>query len=367
MTFRGFLMWVHLILGLTGAVIIAVLGITGAYITFQEPLQRWLNPVPSVPAFNGSPDVMAIVTAAETRFAPRRVASVAIRPAGEAAVVRLRDHTVVFMNPADATIIDSRQRFASLENLTAVMRGLHTSLLLGPRGRLLITIPTAEALLLALTGLWLWWQKKYWRFRPWRGSVFRVSWDLHNATGIWFFVPVLSMVITGLLLAMPAPIHRLANAAPAPWPGPPGSRRDATLAGEPVALSRVLSVADSAVPGEPMRRLVVPASATGAFAVAKPGVTVFVDQFSGALIEVRPDRKPTAADEATDTVERLHTGELLGVPGRALMTLGSIMLTVMTITGVVLGWKRLVILVGKRAAHRRSRLVDRVTGDADVR
>jgi uncharacterized iron-regulated membrane protein len=42
---------------------------------------------------------------------------------------------------------------------------------------------------------------------------------------------------------------------------------------------------------------------------------------------------------------------LLGIPGRAIMTLGSLMLAVMTVTGVVLGWKRFVILVGNRSGQ----------------
>jgi uncharacterized iron-regulated membrane protein len=65
------------------------------------------------------------------------------------------------------------------------------------------------------------------------------------------------------------------------------------------------------------------------------------------VIEVRPDRSLTAADHAYEAVEELHSGALLGVPGIAIMTLGSLMLAVMTITGVVLGWKRLLILAGK--------------------
>ena len=35
MTFRGFLMWVHLALGVSGAVIIAIVSVTGAYLTFR--------------------------------------------------------------------------------------------------------------------------------------------------------------------------------------------------------------------------------------------------------------------------------------------------------------------------------------------
>lgn len=47
--------------------------------------------------------------------------------------------------------------------------------------------------------------------------------------------------------------------------------------------------------------------------------------------------------------------ELLGVPGRAVMTSGSLMLTVMTITGVVLGWKRRLILTGNGVEKQRTR------------
>jgi uncharacterized iron-regulated membrane protein len=74
-----------------------------------------------------------------------------------------------------------------------------------------------------------------------------------------------------------------------------------------------------------------------------------VDQYNGSLIEVRPHRALTAGDHALKAVEDLHSGELIGIPGQALMTLGSLMLFVMTATGVILGWKRLVILFGRSA------------------
>jgi uncharacterized iron-regulated membrane protein len=97
-------------------------------------------------------------------------------------------------------------------------------------------------------------------------------------------------------------------------------------------------------------RVVIPQRPAGAYAVSRAGRTAYIDQFRGAVIEVRPDRAFTAGDSANQAVEDLHTGELLGVPGRAVMTLGSLMLAVMTATGVVLGWKRLKILFGARSA-----------------
>ena len=348
MTFRGLLMWVHLVLGLTGAIVVAVLSATGAYITFQGPLQRWLNPVPAIAPFTGSTDFPAIVQAVEQQFTPQRVASIDVRRE-QATIVRLGNRTTVFVDPHTGTIISARAaRFASLENLTTLMRRLHTELLMGRKGRLLATLATAEALLLALTGLWLWWRKKHWQFRAWRGSAFRVSWDLHNASGIWFVLPVVSMVVTGLLLAVPAPVYKVAGARPAPWRGVPGSNAAGREANT-LPLTRALSVGDSAVPGEPVVRVVIPLGPRGAYTVTKSGKTVFIDQFNASVIDVRGDRELTAGDHALETVERLHTGALWGVPGQAIMTLGCVMLVVMTVTGVVLGWKRLLILFRIRA------------------
>ena len=348
MTFRALLMWVHLVLGLTGAVILAIVGVTGAYITFQGPLFRWLNPVPEVAAFSGSVDAPAIIAAVEKQFTPRRVANFSVRDTGHAVVVRLRDRTAVFVDPATTTVIGSRPaRLASLENFTALMRRLHTNLVLGPKGRALVLFATAEALLLALTGIWLWWRKKAWQFRPWRGSVYRVSWDLHNATGIWFLIPLFAMAATGVLMSVPSPIWKLFG------PPPPAVEQPRSHVGDgadstPVPLSRVVSAADSAAPGE-LLGLVVPSAPSGTFTIRKATQTVYVDQFSAAVLEVRTAPELNRGQRAFRVVDGVHTGELLGVPGRAIMTLGCLMLVVATVTGVVLGWKRLLILAGKRA------------------
>ena len=347
MTFRGFLMWVHLVLGLTGAVVIAIVSVTAVYITFEDPLHRWLNPVPRAAESSRGIDVPRMVAEVERQFAPRRVVSLNVSEPGRAAEIRLRDRTAVFVNPGDGSVMGVREaRYASLENLTAVVRRLHIDLIMGPRGALIVTAATAEALLLALTGIWLWWRKKRWQFRRWRGSAFLVSWDLHNATGIWFALPAMVLAVTGILIFWPAPMFRITGPW-TPWQAPPGS--SASVPGAmPVNIDRVLSVADSIRPGQLFTRLEIPEGERGAYAVTKGSSTIYVDQRSGGLIEVRDPRPETGGDRAYRIVEELHTGELLGIPGRTVMTLGSLMLAIMTITGVVLGWKRLVILASGR-------------------
>jgi uncharacterized iron-regulated membrane protein len=96
----------------------------------------------------------------------------------------------------------------------------------------------------------------------------------------------------------------------------------------------------------------IPTGPGATYAVRKGRETVFVDQYTGSLIAIRPERAPTAGDDAIETVELLHTGELFGVPGRVVMTLGSLMLAVMTVTGAVLGIKRCMILAGARSGVR---------------
>ena len=350
MSFRKLLLWIHLYLGITAAVILAIAGLTGAYIKFQGPLERWLNPIPAVAAQAAAPDVLAIVSAVESRFAPRQVTSLEIRPPGEAAVVMLRNRTTVFVNPADASVIGSRPRgFASLYNLTRVMRGLHSTLLLGPRGRWIVLFATLEGLLLVLTGAWLWWRKKQWRL-SWKGSLLRVCWNLHNASGLFFGLPVFLLIVTGLLVGLPQPAYRWAGAAPAPWRDPPSSTVPADpAAGSTTTLARVLALADSAIPGDAVAGAIIPAMPRGAFAVRKAARTAFVDRYSGALLAVEENRVPTAGDHAYEAVERAHTGAILGLPGRAVMTLASLVLAVLAASGVVMGWKKLVITYGRKA------------------
>jgi sulfite reductase (NADPH) flavoprotein alpha-component len=351
MTMRAILMWVHLVLGLTAAGILAIVAITGIYIAFQDPLTRWLNPVPAVSRSPGPVDVARIVARLERGLESRPITSVDVRDS-QATVVRLQDRTAVFMHPDSGTILAIRPgRFASLENLTAVMRGLHTHLLLGARGRTIVTFATLEALLLALSGVCLWLRSARWQFRPWRGSLHRVSWDLHNASGIWFSIPMLGLVTTGLLLAIPGPVYRYAGAGPAPWPTAPGST-PAPAAAIAVSLARVLAAADSARPGEHTASVSVPQSRRAAFVVRKGDETVYVDQFSGSVIAVERDRTATAGDHAIEAVERIHTGAQFGPAGRLIMTLGSVMLAVMTVTGGVLGIRRLTILARNRPGAR---------------
>lgn len=340
-------MWLHLVLGLTGALVLAILGVTGAYINVQPALHAWFAPIPRVEIGTSRAGPLEIIRRVDSAFAPDRSVSLTASPPGRASVVMLGSDTEVFVDPATGAIVGSRPRhFVSMRNLTAVMRGLHVQLLWLGGGALLVTLFTVEAILLTLSGIWLWWRKKAWRFGWWRGSVFRVSWDWHSASGIWFAAPLLVMSITGVLIFWPAPLVRVAGESLSPWQWPPRSATtDEGRAAVPLA--RALFVADSVLPAGAIDELTIPRQAGEAFGVRKGARTAWVDQHLGSLIELREAPEPNAADRMLHGTEEAHSGHLFGAAGVVVMTVGSLMLALMSATGLILGWKRLKILAGR--------------------
>jgi len=105
---------------------------------------------------------------------------------------------------------------------------LHDDLLAGRTGR---TVNGAGALLLvllALTGLVVWWPGK----KAWRGSLAlhrgvgwrRVTWDLHSAIGFWTIAIILMFALSGAYLGIPQPFDHVADWLEPPTDANAGSR-----------------------------------------------------------------------------------------------------------------------------------------------
>ena len=92
---------------------------------------------------------------------------------------------------------------------------LHDNLLAGDVGRTVNGIGAILTLLLALTGLFIWWPG----IRRWRRSLSlrrgigwrRFVWDLHSAIGIWSFALIFMFALSGVYLAFPDAFHSLAD------------------------------------------------------------------------------------------------------------------------------------------------------------
>jgi uncharacterized iron-regulated membrane protein len=92
---------------------------------------------------------------------------------------------------------------------------LHDNFLVGDAGKAINGVGAIAVLLVAVTGLVIWWPG----FRRWRRSLSlrrgvgwkRFIWDLHSALGFWSFALIVMFALSGVYLCFPESFHAAAN------------------------------------------------------------------------------------------------------------------------------------------------------------
>jgi uncharacterized iron-regulated membrane protein len=68
---------------------------------------------------------------------------------------------------------------------------------------------------------------------------------------------------------------------------------------------------------------------------------VLVDQYSGAILVTQDDRAASTGNRIMTGSGTLHTGAILGVPSKVIMSLSGFVLVAQTITGYLIWWRKL--------------------------
>ena len=194
----------HFYAGLLVLPFIAWLALTGAVYVYQKPIDRWVHHalkvvVPSpgapVPASAQIAAVTALGHGDVFRYTtPERPdASAEIGVLGKAG-----QRAVYYVDPGSGRVLG---HLPEKGTFSGVVRQLHSLDLLGPYASALIEIAAGWALLLVLTGLYLWWPRGRTggvitvRGRP----AQRVFWrDLHAVTGVWVGLALVFLALTGM-------------------------------------------------------------------------------------------------------------------------------------------------------------------------
>lgn len=195
----------HFYAGLFVVPMVFILALTGAVYLFKPQVERWeeraWRDLPTAGAV--SPDVQ--VEAALAAFPGAQLHSYRVPQAeGDAALVHLglpgtgRAMRDVFVSPSGAVVgaLDPDAR------IMQVAHDIHGQLLMGHRGSWLVELAASWAIVMIVTGLYLWWP----RGRGLAGVVWprlaqgrRVAWrDLHAVTGFWVSGLALVLLVTGL-------------------------------------------------------------------------------------------------------------------------------------------------------------------------
>ncbi len=110
----------------------------------------------------------------------------------------------VFINPYTGDVIAQEETSRQLMN---IVKTLHGELLMGTAGSILVELAACWAIVLIVTGLYLWWPRNtaglagviYPRIREGKRTFWR---DLHAVTGIWISSLALFLLVTGLPWAL---------------------------------------------------------------------------------------------------------------------------------------------------------------------
>jgi sulfite reductase (NADPH) flavoprotein alpha-component len=207
---------IHWLLGITAGLVLAIVGVTGAMLSFQDELLLWLNPhVMRVQSGGESPlppaELLARIEADQpdkritslTLFTdPQSAARVvlATRSGGKAGQNNtVRRNETHYSNPYTGKML-GQPRGAGFFRATME---IHRWLAADDVGKQIVGASTIGLIVLALSGLYLRWPRRMLNWRTWftfhwtrKGRGF--LWDLHSVVGTWVLLPYLLMGLTGL-------------------------------------------------------------------------------------------------------------------------------------------------------------------------
>jgi uncharacterized iron-regulated membrane protein len=345
---REAILKIHLYLGLAASAVLVTLGGTGAVLAFDGYYDRWLNPalwrVVPHPRVVGE---AALVETVARRFPESPIQSIRLGDMDTAQVFALVDRTV-FVDPYSGSILGSRRKSEERPFVSTVRR-IHTRLGGGYTGRLIVDYATVLSLLLIPTGLCVWWKKKTWTV-AWGRSWNRVNWDLHSAIGLYSVPLLLVLSASGFFLAFDDSLFWVVRSTPQPVP-----RRVLSLPGTSsgrkaldIGVGNALAAADRVFPNLPTSGIRFPNAETAPYVVEKRSSewiagsapsSVLLDRYSGAVLRVDDARAFTRGYRAYRINLALHTGTLIGLPGRVLLALASLLLLVLAVSGALI-WLR---------------------------
>ena len=335
---------VHKWLGLTLAVLIIPISLTGSALVWHDWLDERLNPervVDARPALLPS----AYAEAARKLAVPgEKLASLSFPEKSGAIVANLARplqpgatrpvRTVLYLHPADARLLD---RTASDEGAVRVLHVLHGSLMVPGAGRQIVGWIGVAMLISSLTGLWLWWPLKgrFTRGLRWKRQP-ETSGNLHHQGGFWIAIPLAILSFTGAWISFPAFFASLSG-DPA---GPSPAERQRRMAAAPLevpglAPDDAVAAAQAHSTG-PLLTLTWPTDQKAewkvAFAREGGSAEVTVDDRNGTAKAPKPPQPETVAR----LMRRIHDGTGMGTAWQVIIFIGGIIPALLGVTGILM-------------------------------
>jgi len=354
---RKLLFNLHLYIALVLGVFVLTLSATGALVAFGPELDALFNPkLFHVEPQNTAPLPFHTLADVVSRKFGERVTTLRMpdSPDRSYSATVARGETQVFLNGYTGQILGTRSPKTFLAKSVQFHKRLAPAVGKGwPEiGNKIVAIACWSMLLLLLSGLYLWWP--YQRFSvKWSGSLRRVMFDLHNASGIYAFVFLLMLTITGLVVSYDEEITKYLYTVTDTKPIA-RSMPSTPIAGvTPITAEQAVEIAKKELAGASPITVTVPTEERGSYNITMhfpedhtgrgTGLGrswVSVDQYSGKVLVSQNSRTAPGPTRTRMINRAIHTGDIFGVPSRVIAVVSSLLVLVQAVSGVMMWLKR---------------------------
>jgi uncharacterized iron-regulated membrane protein len=366
MNVRKIVLTIHLYLGLAAGIFLMILGLTGSVMAFESDIDHWLHPDLwyVTPGRKLLPE-NEMISAAQHQFNSRVLAVQFSRAPNLAQLLQMADGTGVYMNPYDGTVLGTKVGQNNSDRTIAYIHQIHLRLVPDPKdapqlaqtGKLVVSWVGVVLLLMVPTGVILWWRGKLLTVK-FKATNFKIPWhrvfhDSHQAIGIYAALFLMIASFTGILIGFSFGekfFYAITRSSPPVRPQP---LQSAFVKGaSPIMADEVLDIARKTLPRATPSILVRPLRASGAYTVLMrvPEETseavhssVTIDQFSGKVLAVHNFETESAGYRWIRFNRSIHTGDIFGLASHIVVSLSSLALVAMVITGFVIWWKKLAV------------------------
>lgn len=402
---RPILVLLHRWCGLFIALFLFTAGLTGAIISWDHELDEWLNPH-LFDAQSAGPvqEPLQLADALEARdprlqvsfmplaLEPGHALNIFVDPRVDPATGKAfeLDFNQLGIDPVSGAVQGQREWGVislSRENLLPFLYKLHYSLHIPDGfglelGVLFFGIVAIVWFLDCFVALWLsfpnWrsWRKSF-AFR-WRQGGYKLNFDLHRSGGVWIWLLLLILAVTSVSMNLERQVVRpLVELVSPLTPSPFASRTPVTLDKQIVPqIDRREAIAIAAAEA---KRLGWQAPPGGLFHSAEFGVYgvgfyapgedhgdaglgnpwIYVDSRSGELAGAHVPGTGSAGDIFLQAQFPLHSGRIIGLPGRILVSLLGLAVAGLSLTGLVIWAKK---RRSRVLAEQRSRAMAQLVG-----
>jgi len=345
--FRRTVRRLHLWLGLASGVVLLIVALTGCLLAFEDEIRDATQHQLLYVEKETGPQLCIDSIRSIVRRYDKKLKLTQVRYYGDPAKAvhcYTKDKKILSLNPYTGAVLGLRN---TEKDWLSLVLSLHLTLLLGKAGEAIIFCNVWIFLLMLLSGMILWFPR---RWKQWRqgltikknASAKRRNYDLHSVLGFYAWLPLLLIAVTGIDMAT-------------------GGRKEAKLQSQPLAgiegPAKGKGIYDQAirqvVRNEPIEvlRVNLPQDSVGVIGVSiryrtsglRKQEAFSFDRYSGQLLKTDSYQHKSFRQRFFGSDYELHTGRILGLPGKLLMFLAALVAASLPVTGFLIWrgkWKK---------------------------